>query len=64
MFTANADMAAGIAAPRRYSMQNTARTDDFSLIREVQRGNHGAFEKLVYAHDQGVLRLALRITRS
>ena len=45
-------------------MQSTARTDDFSLIREVQRGNHAAFEKLVYAHDQGVLRLALRITGS
>ena len=38
--------------------------DDFSLIREVQRGNHAAFEKLVCAHDQGVLRLALRITGS
>ena len=45
-------------------MQSTGCTDDFALIREVQRGNHAAFEKLVYAHDQGVLRLALRITGS
>lgn len=38
--------------------------DDFSLIREAQCGNHAAFEKLVYAYDQRVLRLALRITGS
>lgn len=38
--------------------------EDFSLIREVQGGNHAAFDQLVYAHDQSVLRLALRITRS
>ena len=64
MVIPNVDMVAGIAAPRRFSMQSTGGTDDFSLIREVQRGNHAAFERLVYAHDQGVLRLALRITGS
>lgn len=45
-------------------MPGTGCKDDFSLIQEVQRGNHAAFEKLVYAHDRGVLRLALRITGS
>ena len=45
-------------------MQSAGCADDFSLIREVQRGNHSAFEKLVYAYDRGVLRLALRITGS
>ena len=45
-------------------MPSAGRSDDFSLIREVQRGNHAAFERLIYAHDQGVLRLALRITGS
>ena len=45
-------------------MQSTGFTEDFSLIREVQRGNTAAFEQLVYAHDQSVLRLALRITGS
>ena len=64
MVMPNVDIAAGIAAPRRYSTQSTGCTDDFSLIREVQCGNHAAFEKLIYAYDQGVLRLALRITGS
>lgn len=45
-------------------MQGIGYTDDFSLIREVQGGNHAAFERLVYAHDQRVLKLALRITGS
>lgn len=45
-------------------MQSTACSDDFSLIREAQCGKHAAFEKLVFAHDQSVLRLALRITGS
>jgi RNA polymerase sigma-70 factor (ECF subfamily) len=41
------------------------RTDqDRSLIRAAQGGNHFAFEQLVRAYDQAVLRLALRITGS
>jgi RNA polymerase sigma-70 factor, ECF subfamily len=36
----------------------------YILVREVQRGNQAAFEQLVHAHDQAVLRLALRITGS
>jgi RNA polymerase sigma-70 factor, ECF subfamily len=37
---------------------------DRSLIRAAQGGNHIAFEQLVRAHDQAVLRLAFRITGS
>ena len=36
----------------------------YILVREVQRGNQAAFKQLVHAHDQAVLRLALRITGS
>ena len=45
-------------------MQNTGCNDDLSLIREAQRGSSAAFEQLVHAHDQSVLKLALRITGS
>src|ERR1700739_2721852 len=38
--------------------------DDGSLIREAQGGDHAAFAELVHAHDEAVLRLALRITGS
>src|ERR1700722_18291454 len=34
------------------------------LVHEAQGGSHAAFEQLVHAHDQAVLRLAIRITRS
>jgi RNA polymerase sigma-70 factor, ECF subfamily len=39
-------------------------TEDSLLVREAQAGNHVAFEKLVQSHDQAVLRLVFRITRS
>src|SRR5690349_11654631 len=35
-----------------------------SLIRAAQRGDHGAFEQLVRAYDQSVLRLAMNLLRS
>ncbi len=35
-----------------------------ALIRAAQKGDAGAFEELVQAHDQGVLRLALNLLRS
>ena len=38
--------------------------DDTFLVRDVQRGNHQAFEELVRHHDRTVLRLALRLTGS
>jgi RNA polymerase sigma-70 factor (ECF subfamily) len=34
------------------------------LIRAAQRGDEGAFEQLVRAHDRGVLRLAMNLLRS
>jgi RNA polymerase sigma-70 factor (ECF subfamily) len=37
---------------------------DWSLVREAQGGNHAAFAQLVHAHDDGVLKLAFRITGS
>lgn len=45
-------------------MEKLGRTRDFSLVREAQRGNHVAFERLVHIHDRDVLRLASRITGS
>jgi RNA polymerase sigma-70 factor, ECF subfamily len=38
--------------------------DEPGLIRAVQRGDHDAFEQLVRAYDQSVLRLALNLLRS
>lgn len=38
--------------------------DDMFLVREVQSGNHQAFEELVRHHDRAVLRLAQRLTKS
>jgi RNA polymerase sigma-70 factor (ECF subfamily) len=40
------------------------RTDDFALIRAAQAGDHYAFERLVRAYDQNVLRLAVNLLRS
>src|SRR5580698_11524062 len=37
---------------------------DCLLIREAQGGDHAAFAQLVHAHDEAVLKLALRITGS
>ena len=38
--------------------------NDASLIRAAQQGDQDAFEKLVQAHDEGVLRLATNLLRS
>jgi RNA polymerase sigma-70 factor (ECF subfamily) len=45
-------------------MENVGQIQDCFLVREVQGGNQAAFEQLVHAHDQAVLRLAIRITGS
>jgi RNA polymerase sigma-70 factor, ECF subfamily len=45
-------------------MESTGCNQDCFLVREVQGGNQAAFEQLVHAHDQAVLRVALRITGS
>lgn len=38
--------------------------DDAGLIRAAQQGDQEAFERLVRAHDDGVLRLAMNLLRS
>jgi RNA polymerase sigma-70 factor (ECF subfamily) len=38
--------------------------DETALIRAAQAGDQAAFEQLVYAYDQGVLRLAMNLLRS
>ena len=38
--------------------------DESALIRAAQEGDHDAFEQLVRAYDQSVLRLALNLLRS
>jgi RNA polymerase sigma-70 factor (ECF subfamily) len=45
-------------------MQTARCIYECSLVREAQSGNHAAFEQLVQAHDETVLRVALRITGS
>jgi RNA polymerase sigma-70 factor (ECF subfamily) len=45
-------------------METAHCTYDWSLVREAQDGNHEAFKQLMQAHDEGVLRLALRMTGS
>ena len=38
--------------------------DDATLIRAAQRGDHDAFARLVHAHDESVLGLAMNLLRS
>ena len=45
-------------------MPNTGCIQEDLLVREAQGGNRAAFDQLIQAHDQAVLRLVLRITRS
>jgi RNA polymerase sigma-70 factor (ECF subfamily) len=51
--------AAEVAGPRV-----APRLDEATLIRAVQRGDQDAFEQLVRAYDQSVLRLAMNLLRS
>jgi RNA polymerase sigma-70 factor (ECF subfamily) len=51
--------AVGPAGPRV-----APKLDESSLIRAVQSGDQDAFEQLVRAHDQSVLRLAVNLLRS
>lgn len=45
-------------------MESISTIHDCSLVREAQGGDHAAFAELVHAHDEAVLKLALRITGS
>jgi len=51
--------AAGAARARAVS-----KVDESAVIRAVQRGDQDAFEQLVRAYDQSVLRLAMNLLRS
>ncbi|HXI41574.1 MAG TPA: sigma-70 family RNA polymerase sigma factor [Bryobacteraceae bacterium] len=46
------------------SARAVAKVDEATLIRAVQRGDQDAFEQLVRAYDQSVLRLAMNLLRS
>jgi RNA polymerase sigma-70 factor (ECF subfamily) len=46
------------------SARTVAKADESTLIRAVQRGDQDAFEQLVRAYDQSVLRLAMNLLRS
>jgi len=41
-----------------------ARADEFALIRAAQKGDQVAFEQLIRANDQSVLKLAMNLLRS
>jgi len=55
---------AGIPARRDARFAASIDTDEASLIRAAQKGDQRAFESLVHAYDQGVLRLAGNLLRS
>ena len=46
------------------SARAVAKVDETTVIRAVQRGDQDAFEQLVRAYDQSVLRLAMNLLRS
>jgi RNA polymerase sigma-70 factor, ECF subfamily len=51
-------------APAAAGARLSPKIDEASLIRAVQRGDQDAFEQLVRAYDQSVLRLAVNLLRS
>ena len=51
-------------APGAAGLRLSPKLDEASLIRAVQRGDQDAFEQLVRAYDQSVLRLAMNLLRS
>lgn len=55
-------MSPSVAA--RLEVQSATGMSEEALIRLAQRGDEEAFEQLVRAHDQGVLRLAYNLLRS
>jgi RNA polymerase sigma-70 factor (ECF subfamily) len=46
------------------ALKSGLQMDETALIRAAQAGDHGAFEQLVRAYDQSVLRLAVNLLRS
>ena len=48
----------------RVAPRMSVQTDEAALIRAAQEGDQDAFEQLVRAYDQSVLRLAMNLLRS
>ena len=46
------------------ALKSGIQTEEMALIRAAQDGDHAAFEQLVRAYDQSVLRLAMNLLRS
>ena len=57
-------LAANIGAAAVLISKSALRTDEAALIRAAQGGDCDAFEQLVRAYDQSVLRLAMNLLRS
>ena len=55
---------AGIAGARLAITADQSRSDEATWIRAAQQGDADAFERLVRAYDQSVLRLAMNMLRS
>src|SRR6201987_4148506 len=51
-------------APGAVGVRLSPKIDEAAAIRAVQRGDQDAFEQLVRAYDQSVLRLAINLLRS
>jgi RNA polymerase sigma-70 factor (ECF subfamily) len=67
MYPAAGTVSAILAEPLDRSAEQArtaAAADEASLIREAQRGDQDAFERLVRSYDQSVLRLAVNLLRS
>jgi RNA polymerase sigma-70 factor (ECF subfamily) len=50
--------------PHNEAEASQARADETALIRAAQAGDRAAFERLVRAYDQSILRLAMNLLRS
>lgn len=63
-FTSTILLLAKSGAVAALGSKAASRMDESALIRAAQEGNEDAFEQLVRAYDQSVLRLALNLLRS
>src|ERR1700761_3149608 len=63
MLGAAGTVSARLAAPTDRTLTDQTR-DEAGLIRAAQRGDEDAFERLVRAYDQSVLRVAMNLLRS
>jgi RNA polymerase sigma-70 factor (ECF subfamily) len=64
MYDAVGTVSATLAVERSAEQRADSALDETGLIRAAQRGDQDAFERLVRAYDQSVLRLAVNLLRS